>query len=454
MSHVPHRPPPAVRGTGGSRPASPLPSALLVAGALGACWPSPSAWCRRSRASAPRTSSRPPARPSTACSRAARPRRRTLRALVTELPVFRAHLTDSRLAADRPTIEAMADGYRSSSTPTFAVVTDADGTWLASPGLGRVPESPAAGARWVDGSMPRGRAVRQRASSPRGGALFLVVSRAGALRRRGARHAVGRLRAHRCPGPGTGAASRSATSCCWPGTAVAATQPRRHRRTPTRLAGGRGRGGRPSVCCRELPRIGDYHYVGGTFPLSPGRGGRAARAAACCWPTGSRRRSSSIDCASGSSPAALVVFGLALARGLVFSRRVSEPLREIAAAATDIAGGNSRLQLPARGSAEGGDRGAGVQRDERQPARRPGPPDARRHSRSADAPAEQDALHRAARARHGPAGPPPGLPVRRALRRSGSVQARQRQPRPRRRRPAAASPSRSGWRARSAATTW
>ena len=35
-----------------------------------------------------------------------------LTTLVTELPVFRAHLTDARLAEDRPTIDAMADGYR------------------------------------------------------------------------------------------------------------------------------------------------------------------------------------------------------------------------------------------------------------------------------------------------------------------------------------------------------
>ena len=65
----------------------------------------------------------------------------------------------------------------------------------------------------------------------------------------------------------------------------------------------------------------------------------------------------------------LVVFGLALAGGLIFSRRVSRPLRDIAAAATDIAGGNLSLQLPVRGSAEARDRGAGVQRHERQPAR-------------------------------------------------------------------------------------
>ncbi len=48
----------------------------------------------------------------------------------------------------------------------------------------------------------------------------------------------------------------------------------------------------------------------------------------------------------------LVVFGLALAGGVMFSRRVSRPLRDIAAAAADIANGNLSLQLPVRGSAE------------------------------------------------------------------------------------------------------
>ena len=48
----------------------------------------------------------------------------------------------------------------------------------------------------------------------------------------------------------------------------------------------------------------------------------------------------------------LVVFGLALLGGLVFSRRVSEPLREIAAAASDIAAGNLSMELAPRGSAE------------------------------------------------------------------------------------------------------
>ena len=45
-------------------------------------------------------------------------------------------------------------------------------------------------------------------------------------------------------------------------------------------------------------------------------------------------------------------FVLALAGGLVFSRRTSRPLMDIAAAARDIAGGDWSRKVPARGSAE------------------------------------------------------------------------------------------------------
>ena len=66
-----------------------------------------------------------------------------------------------------------------------------------------------------------------------------------------------------------------------------------------------------------------------------------------------------------------MVFGLALLGGLVFSRRVSEPLREIAAAASDIAAGNLSMELRPPRQRRGGDRGPRVQRHEREPARRP-----------------------------------------------------------------------------------
>src|ERR1700730_925715 len=54
--------------------------------------------------------------------------------LITALPVFRAHMTDSRLASDAATMLAMADAYRQQLGAEFSIVSDRDGTWIASPG--------------------------------------------------------------------------------------------------------------------------------------------------------------------------------------------------------------------------------------------------------------------------------------------------------------------------------
>src|SRR5262249_48585001 len=54
--------------------------------------------------------------------------------LVTELPVFRAHLSDARLATDPATIGQMADEYRRQLSAQFSIVTDGHGGWLGSPG--------------------------------------------------------------------------------------------------------------------------------------------------------------------------------------------------------------------------------------------------------------------------------------------------------------------------------
>src|SRR5688572_27861496 len=69
-------------------------------------------------------------------------------ALVTALPVFRAHLTDTRLAEDVATLEAMAEHYRQQLKATFAIVGDRDGKWTAASGwpAGTRPSSDVAAA--------------------------------------------------------------------------------------------------------------------------------------------------------------------------------------------------------------------------------------------------------------------------------------------------------------------
>jgi signal transduction histidine kinase/DNA-binding response OmpR family regulator len=57
--------------------------------------------------------------------------------LITELPVFRAHLEDSRLASDSATVEAMAERYRVQLAAAFLVVTDARGRLLGQVGSPR-----------------------------------------------------------------------------------------------------------------------------------------------------------------------------------------------------------------------------------------------------------------------------------------------------------------------------
>jgi signal transduction histidine kinase len=50
--------------------------------------------------------------------------------LITELPVFRAHLSDPRIMEDRETIQALAQQYRQSAASDFLLVANANGRWL------------------------------------------------------------------------------------------------------------------------------------------------------------------------------------------------------------------------------------------------------------------------------------------------------------------------------------
>src|SRR6185436_9449068 len=88
-----------------------------------------------------------------------------------------------------------------------------------------------------------------------------------------------------------------------------------------------------------LLRVGDRAYVTGVFPLGrPETGGNSGRLLLLSdWqPT-----QAFIDrLQSRFAWTGLVVLGLSLAGGLVFSRRISRPLKDIAVAASEIAAGN------------------------------------------------------------------------------------------------------------------
>ena len=94
-------------------------------------------------------------------------------ALVTALPVFRAHMSDSRLAGDVATLDAMGEGYRRQLKADFCIVADRDERWTSKPGWpAGVDPSDA-----ILTSIPEATAGRpHRAIANLGDHLFLIVS--------------------------------------------------------------------------------------------------------------------------------------------------------------------------------------------------------------------------------------------------------------------------------------
>jgi len=266
--------------------------------------------------------------------------------LVTELPVFRAHLTDPRLAGDRPTIEAMADGYRADLDASFAVVTDAGGRWLASPGW--IDDPTAAPSELVSAidDARHGRPVSVLAPTPLGMSLLVATPARFADEVLGTlavgyllTDAVVRDLAH---------VVQSDVALVW-GPRVMATSlgPAERGDTSSVLAAAQAAFGvRP-----DLHRAGTRRFVAGTFALSPEAG--AASPGRLVLLADWQPRQQFVDrLRAGFVGGGIAVLGVGLALGLLFSRRLSRPLRDIAAAASAVAGGDLSVRLPVRGGAE------------------------------------------------------------------------------------------------------
>ncbi|HVG82878.1 MAG TPA: EAL domain-containing protein [Vicinamibacterales bacterium] len=270
----------------------------------------------------------------------------TLTTLVTELPIFRAHLTDSRLVADRATVELMADGYRQQLGASFALVTDRDGRWIASPGWPSADDGPATLGQVIETAR---RGTGGRGFINRGGALFMVVSAPA----RFADEVLGVLVAGYELTDALAQELARVAQCevlLLAGPRIAATSLRERSHTDTLSLAATAATVRVGVL-PDLAQIGSYRYVGGSFLLAPEA--EAATPGRLVLLADWQPTQVFIDqLRDRFLLGGLVVFGLALAGGLVFSRRVSQPLREIASAATDIASGNLSLELTARGSAE------------------------------------------------------------------------------------------------------
>jgi signal transduction histidine kinase/CheY-like chemotaxis protein len=266
-------------------------------------------------------------------------------ALVTALPVFRAHLTDTRLAQDVATLEAMADHYRQQLKATFAVVGDRDGRWVAASGW------PAGTKRSSDVTAiveqaTAGEPARRFVATDDG--LFLVVSEPAGF----ADEVLGTLTVGYALDDDLARSFAQVTGAeinFVAGDTLYASSLQPAERTALAAALAHEEwGARRGV--GSVRRIGANEYASAAFPLSLDGDDTLARlivlenwAAVQGFLNQLRWRL----LATGA-----VIFAVAVGMAVFFSRRLARPLEDLATAAQDIAGGNWTRQLPVRGGAE------------------------------------------------------------------------------------------------------
>ena len=267
--------------------------------------------------------------------------------LITALPVFRAHMTDSRLASDAATIDAMADEYRRQLKAQFCIVTDRDGGWTGSPGwpAGEKP-APAMQAS-IDAALAGG--PHRDILSIRG-QLFLVVSEPA----RFAAETLGTLTVGYALDDAVAKELALVTQCevnLMAGEHLCGSSLSKSARDELAgvLVSGDLRAHRDIAL--DERRIGAVRYVTGAFSLFPERASDSVGRLILMqdWqPTQLFIDQLQMQLLETG----IAIFAVALAAGLVFSKRMSRPLKDIAAAAGDIASGNWARQVPVRGSAE------------------------------------------------------------------------------------------------------
>jgi diguanylate cyclase (GGDEF)-like protein len=268
-------------------------------------------------------------------------------ALVTALPVFRAHMTDSRLAGDVATVNAMGAEYRRQLKADFCIVADRDERWTSRPGW-PAGVDPSEVVRTSIHEATAGRP--HRAIAELGDRLFLIVSEPA----RFAEEILGTLTVGLALDDAV--ARRLAEVTHSDVNIVAGRQ-----LSASSLAGAdrlalAGLVSTDGWLSRlgtldAVQRVGDGQYAIGIFPLSPGDDGNTVGRLVLLqdW----RPTEQFVDQVRRRLLAAgAAIFALAVGGGVLFSRRMSRPLEDLAAAAKDIAAGNWERQVPVSGSAE------------------------------------------------------------------------------------------------------
>lgn len=265
--------------------------------------------------------------------------------LITNLPTFRAHLTDARILADEATVRAMAEGFRQDLSASFCFVTDARGRRIASPGWPEGVELPASLQADI-ASAVGGRGAKEIVAV--NDQLFLVVSEPA----RFADEILGSLSA------GYRLDDRMAKEL------ADVTQCEVSFATHGQLEGSSLTSAVRSEVAKELldaraiddmrrgpvmKTIGPRRYVAGVYALSNARSNAGELVLLRDWGTSQGFLDRLKD---QLLMLGLATFLFAILGSLVVSRQMAQPLRRLVAATEEIAAGAWDRRVPVEGAAE------------------------------------------------------------------------------------------------------
>ena len=262
--------------------------------------------------------------------------------LVTELPIFLALLNSSEIRADKPTMDAMAEHYRSELRAEACVISDVLGHQLGKAALGATSKLP------PDLRNVAGIDASKLSIIPLEGKLYLIVSQPAVF----AEEQLGLMTAA-YPiddelARELARLTRTEVSFLSGGTVVSSSLDSAVRSDVQRmLSEARAK----SLANPSSPtHVGPGQYVAGIYPL-PATGEMAPGALLLMdnWEPTAQLISSLRNTLSW---VAMGTLGLAIVGMVIFSRRVSRHMGQIALAARDIAAGNWHRRVPLAGSAE------------------------------------------------------------------------------------------------------
>jgi PAS domain S-box-containing protein len=264
--------------------------------------------------------------------------------ILTAQPMFRA-LIDAPTEDDLAILGTMSDQYPRQLGAVFCIVVDRRAAWLAKPG-------------WAGGEIPAAmQSAIQSAAEGRArsdivtidGRLFLIVSEPA----RFASETLGAMTAGLALDDSVArelAAATQSEVTLVAGRQISGSSLAGDRRVWLARSLEEGKIGALQVS-PVLQPLGDAKYVSGTFPLTPAENDSASARLVLLRDWAPTQRFLD-ELQRQVLRSGLLVFACALIGGFVFSRRLSRPFQDIAAAARDISNGNWTRLVPVRGSAE------------------------------------------------------------------------------------------------------